>query len=316
MTDYAKDIARASLSIGGIKLQPDDPFTWASGYRMPIYNDNRMLLADPEHRLLVAIAFKEMIMENMIPHHYIVGTSTAGIAPATSIASLLQAPIAIIDEGRAYELPVKFGELSLKGIDAVASTCPWGIAEGVSLANKTRLPFMYVRQSKKKHGLQQQIEGIPKEGQKVLLIDYHTGTSYKDNAISALKEKGVEVFEVFDEDISGTINPADISGKKISVVEDLISTGGSSVEEVIACRNLGAEVKFCLSIFNYGLDKAMDQFKEAECNVLSVLTYDTLLEVAKETGYINEEQAKLLEEWRSDPFGWGAKHGFPKVDKR
>ena len=84
-----------------------------------------------------------------------------------------------------------------------------------------------------------------------------------------------------------------------------------------AVRDAQGESKYCLSIFNYGLDKAVEAFNslDPKCEVKSLLTYDVLLEVAKEIGYLNTEQVKLLEEWRANPFGWGEKHGFPKVEK-
>ena len=96
MQNYGEQIAKASLEIKSIKLSPDDPFTWASGYRMPIYNDNRMLLGDYNHRMLVTNAFKDLIEAENISFDYIAGTSTAGIAPATSVANHYKVPLLII----------------------------------------------------------------------------------------------------------------------------------------------------------------------------------------------------------------------------
>ncbi|MDP4039830.1 MAG: hypothetical protein Q8P57_04610 [Candidatus Pacearchaeota archaeon] len=100
-------------------------------------------------------------------------------------------------------------------------------------------------------------------------------------------------------------------------MEDLISTGGSSARAIQSIRDANGECDYCVSIFNYGLDKALQAFDSLnpKCNVRSLLTYDILLEVAKETGYINEQQAKMLAEWGADPFNWGEKHGFPKVER-
>lgn len=223
--DYGKEIAKAGLEINAIKLRPDDPFTWASGFRMPIYNDNRMFLSAPEHRELLAEGFIHMLDSEDISYDVIAGTSTAGISPATTLADFL----------------VK--------------------------------PMIYVRDKPKGHGLKNQIEGIDAE--------------------------------------------SDLGGKRVVLVEDLISTGGSSVRAVQAIRDANGECNYCISIFNYGLDKAVQAFEDLgpKCEVRSLLNYNTLLEVAKETGYIDGKQATMLAEWRSDPFGWGEKHGFPKVEK-
>lgn len=222
---YEREIARTGLDINAIKLRPDNPFTWASGFRMPIYNDNRMFLFHSEHRDLLVRGFEEILQTEEIPYEIIAGTSTAGIPLATTLADHL------------------------------------------------RKPLIYVRDKPKDHGLQNQIEGIDAE--------------------------------------------SDLQGRKVVLVEDLISTGGSSARAVQAIRDANGKCNYCVSIFNYGLDKAVQAFEglNPSCEVISLLTYDTLLEVAKKTGYINEGQAKMLVEWRADPFNWGEKHGFPKVKK-
>jgi orotate phosphoribosyltransferase len=228
-----KEIAKAGLEIKAIKLRPDDPFTWASGFRMPIYNDNRMFLFNPQHRQLLARGFENIM--GVEEYDIIAGTSTAGISPGTTLADSL-----------------------------------WK-------------PFIYVRDKPKDHGLKNQIEGIDAE--------------------------------------------SNLEGRSVILVEDLISTGGSSVRAVQAIRDANGACNTCMSIFNYGFDKAQGMFNgeeaydkegnklEAPCTVRSLLTYDTLLEVARETRYINDQQAGMLAEWRADPFGWGEKHGFPKVEK-
>lgn len=234
--EYGKAIAKAGLDIKAIKLNPDNPFQWASGYRMPIYNDNRMFLFYPEYRKLITDGFKDLTTQNKTPFNIVAGTSTAGISP------------------------------------------------GTSLANKLECPFIYIRDKPKDHGLKNQIEGIDSE--------------------------------------------SDLSGHHVLVIEDLISTGGSSVKAVQAVRDAKGTCNHCLSIFTYDLDQAKEMFqgkraydKEGKkflatpCSVDSLLNYDTLLEVAKETGYLTEKQIKLLEEWRADPSNWGEKHGFPKVEK-
>ncbi len=223
--DYEKQIARAGLYIKAIKLRPDNPFTWASGFRMPIYNDNRMFLFFPEYRELLAKGFEQILQSEKIICDVIAGTSTAGISPATTLADHL------------------------------------------------KKPMIYVRNKPKDHGLQNQIEGIDAE--------------------------------------------SDLQEKTVILVEDLISTGGSSAEAVKAIRYANGKCNYCISIFNYGLDKADQIFNNLNpcCKVLSLLTYDTLLKVAKEISYVNEQQSEMLTEWRADPFNWGEKHGFPKIEK-
>ncbi len=220
-----KEIAKVSLKIGSIKLRPDNPFTWASGYRMPIYNDNRMLLFYPEYRKLISKGFRQIIKKENIECDVIAGTSTAGIPHAVILADLL------------------------------------------------KKPMIYIRDKPKDHGLRNQIEGLDAD--------------------------------------------KDLDGKKVIVIEDLISTGGSSAKAVQAVRDAKGEVEYCLSIFSYGLAEANNAFNELkeETKVRSILTYDVLLKVAKETNYLTVDQIKLLAAWKKDPFNWGTKNGFPKVEK-
>ena len=222
MTDFGYELASAGLKINAIKLNTEKPFLWASGYYMPIYNDNRMFLVFPEYRKLIINGFLKLIESNNIKFDIIAGTSTAGIP------------------------------------------------HGALLAEKLNLPFIYIRDKAKGHGLKNQIEGI-----------------------DAAK---------------------DLNGMSVLVIEDLISTGGSSARAVQAVRDANGIVGYCLSIFSYGLEKANNAFDELDttCNTDSILTYDKLLTTAKEVGYLSDLQIKLLENWRTDPFGWGESNGFPK----
>ncbi|MFH1801791.1 MAG: phosphoribosyltransferase family protein [archaeon] len=240
--DYGEEVAKAGLKIKAIKLKPDNPFTWASGFRMPIYNDNRMFLWFPEYRRLITLGFRQLMNgEGFFPggdkYDFIAGTSTSGI--------------------------------------------PW--AE--KLADDLFKPMVYVRDKPKDHGLKNQIEGIDAE--------------------------------------------SNLQGKRGILIEDLISTGGSSVAAVQALRNANGVCNHCYSIFNYGFDKPTQMFAgniaydekqnkklASSCISKSILTYDTLLEVAKDTGYINDQQVEMLAKWKVDPFGWGEKRGFPKVEKK
>jgi orotate phosphoribosyltransferase len=223
--DLGRHLAEQGLSIGAIKLQPEDPFQWASGYRMPVYNDNRMFLFHPETRRLIA-------------------GGLAGIIEAEGIE-----------------------------VEVVAGTATAGIPHGASLADLLGLPYIYIRDKPKGHGLRNRIEGI-------------------DAA-------------------------SDLEGRAVIVVEDLISTGGSSARAVEAVREANGRCDWCVAIFSYGLDRAAESFAALEppCEMRSLLTFDVLLEVARESGRLGTDQIALLDEWRADPFGWGEHHGFPKVEK-
>ncbi|MBU0907642.1 MAG: orotate phosphoribosyltransferase [Nanoarchaeota archaeon] len=222
---FEEEVAGAGLDISAIKLNPDDPFLWASGFHMPIYNDNRMFLFHPKHRRLIAEGFRRILGDGGIQYDVIAGTSTAGISPATT------------------------------------------------LADCAGMPLIYVRDKPKDHGLRNQIEGIDAN--------------------------------------------SDLQGRRVVLVEDLISTGGSSVKAVQAIRSANGLCDNCLTVFDYELDVSAQAFGglNPPCQVNALLRYSILLKVARDRGYINEIQARGLEEWRADPFGWGEKHGFPKVER-
>lgn len=222
--DVGRRIAEQGLRIGAIKLNPDDPFTWASGYRMPIYNDNRMFLFHPEARRTIARGLADIVEEEGIAPEVVAGTATAGIPHGALLADLLD------------------------------------------------LPYIYIRDKPKAHGLKNRIEGLDAD--------------------------------------------SDLGGRKVVVIEDLISTGGSSARAVEAVREANGIANWCLSIFSYGLDKADEQFAALDppCAFTSLLTFPLLLDVARTGGLLSDEQIAVLDEWRQDPFGWGEAHGFPKVD--
>ena len=221
---YGPILAKGAFELGAIKLSPSAPFTWASGYRMPIYNDNRMFLSSPKYRALIRDAFADMLSATGEKCDNIAGTATAGIPHATSLADMLYKPLS------------------------------------------------YVRSSSKDHGLGHQIEGIGKDG---------------------------------------------YSGQKVVLIEDLISTGSSSLKAVEAIRNAGGDCTLCLAIFTYGLQAAVDAFAalNPECVFHTILSYDTMIHTACETGYISSSDADVLHEWREDPFGWGEKRGWPREVK-
>lgn len=212
--DFSKEIAKISLEIGAVKFDPKNPFLWASGYRMPIYNDNRLLLGNSRHRQLIAEGFRSILNTKNIAIDVVAGTATGGIAPATSLANLLETPL------------------------------------------------IYVRPTLKSHGMQNQVEGILLPMQKVV------------------------------------------------VIEDLISTGGSALKAINAIRETGGQVEHCLSIFSYGFQKAIEQFKNAQCQLHWLTNFQEIIGQAKKNKTISNGQFLILQAWHDDPFNWGNKNGF------
>ncbi len=217
---FGKEIAQRALHLEAIKLSAKDPFRWASGYRMPIYNDNRRLLASASARKVVARGFQHLIDVIGTSFEVIAGTSTAGIPHATTLADLLD------------------------------------------------LPLIYVRSSGKEHGLKNTIEGI--------------GPSLS------------------------------LHGKKVLLIEDLVSTGGSSIQAVKALQEEGALVPYCFSIFTYQLSASQEAFDalETPCTNISLLDYESMLQVATKEGYLEKSDLELLVEWKRDPFMWGKNNNF------
>ena len=208
MKENEKKIAQLLLQINAIKLNPAKPFTWASGWKSPIYCDNRKTLSFPEVRSTICDSFTELI-RNKYP--------------------------------------------SVQGIAGVATGA---IAHGALVADKMNLPFIYIRSSAKGHGLENLIEGYYEPGQKFVII------------------------------------------------EDLISTGGSSLNAVNALRNAGCEVLGMLAIFTYGFPVAVDNFSQAKCSLDTLSNYESLIEVASETGYVSPDEIDTLKEWRKAPDRW------------
>jgi orotate phosphoribosyltransferase len=200
-------IAQNLLQIKAIKLSPQNPFTWASGMRSPIYCDNRITLSYPTVRNIIKKSL---------------GT-----------------------------LSKSFGN-----IDIVAGVATAGIAHGALLADELDLPFCYVRSAPKGHGRQNQIEG----------------------EIAA--------------------------NSKILVVEDLISTGGSALEVVEILRAEGHEILGVMAIFDYGFEKAKENFRNSQCKYLSLSNYSALIQEARTSDYISEDQSVTLAQWNCDPQNW------------
>ncbi len=205
----AENVASMLLEVKAVRLNPDRPFKWASGWNSPIYCDNRITLSYPKVRTAIK----------------------------NGLASAVQA--------------------YWNDVEIIAGVATAGIAQGALVADWLELPFCYVRPEPKKHGMGNQIEGYIKPGQKVVLV------------------------------------------------EDLVSTGGSSLKAVDALREAGANVLGMVSIFTYGFDISRQNFAEKDLKFYSLSDYDTLIEEAVKQQYISESQLITLHEWRNNPAEWG-----------
>ena len=208
----AQQTAELLLQINAIKLNSKNPFTWASGWKSPIYCDNRIILSFPAIRNFIRDEFAKNIED-------------------------------------------KFGKP-----DVIAGVATGAIGIGILVAEVMGLPFVYVRPEPKKHGRQNQIEGFLEKGQNVV------------------------------------------------VVEDLISTGGSSLLAVEALRNEGANIKGMAAIFTYGFDLSTDRFKEANVSLFTLSDYENLLKEAVVRKYVDQEEVATLQEWRKSPATWNTEN--------
>jgi len=206
--EMAPKVAAMLLQIQAIKLNTEKPFIWSSGWKSPIYCDNRLSLSYPDIRKSIRDGLVQAIQENFFTVESIAGVATAGIA------------------------------------------------QGVLVAEALNLPFLYVRPKPKEHGMENLIEGKVVKGQKVV------------------------------------------------VVEDLVSTGGSSLKASQALRDAGFEVLGMVSIFSYGFDIATRNFYEANTSLISLSDYSSLLKFARDQEYITEDQVTSLKAWRVDPANW------------
>ena len=203
-----KLVASKLLKIKAVKLQPNNPFTWASGWKSPIYCDNRKTLSYPELRNFIKLELARLIRENYPDTEVIAGVATGAIA------------------------------------------------QGAMVSEELGLPFIYVRSSPKDHGLENLLEGDLLPGQKVI------------------------------------------------VIEDLISTGGSSLKAVEAIRNNGGNVIGMLAIFTYSIPSAEKAFEAANVPLTALCRYEDVLEEALAVNYITEDDLKTLDEWRKSPSTW------------
>ena len=207
--NFKGQTAEILLKLEAIKLSPDNPFVWASGWKSPIYCDNRIILSDPFSRDLIANNFSEIIKSKY------------------------------------------------KNVELIAGVATGAIGIGILVAQKLNLPFIYVRPEAKKHGRKNQIEGKAVENQKVV------------------------------------------------VIEDLISTGKSSLNAVKALRNSKLDVLGMVAIFTYGFDTSVNNFEKDLVKLETLCDYSRLLKKALEINYIKEEYLETLTEWNKDPENWG-----------
>ncbi len=203
------EVTKRLLAIDTIKIQPDIPFTWASGWKSPIYCDNRKVLSFPETRTYICSQFVRLVREKY------------------------------------------------PNAEAIAGVATGAIAHGVLVAEVLQLPFIYVRSKPKGHGLENLIEG-----------DIQPGT-------------------------------------KVVIIEDLVSTGGSSLSAAEAVRNYGAEVLGMLAIFTYNFPLAAHNFSEANIELTTLSNYNLLLKLAYDSGEITDAQLESLNNWRKSPETWG-----------
>jgi orotate phosphoribosyltransferase len=196
------------LQSKAIKLEPAKPFTWASGWKSPVYCDNRVTLSYPEIRKAITDAFVEKI------------------------------------------------KLYFPSVEVIVGVATGAIAQGVLVADELNLPFAYVRSAPKSHGMGNLIEGIVEFNQKVV------------------------------------------------VIEDLVSTGGSSLQAVEALRATGADVLGMLAIFTYEFQVAVNNFKANKCTLITLTNYNELIDMALKTNYIQPDHIELLTEWRLHPDSW------------
>lgn len=209
MKTLGKLIASKLIEVKAIKLQSNNPFTWASGWKAPIYCDNRKTLSYPQIRSLIKLELARVISET-------------------------------------------FGD-----VEAIAGVATGAIAQGALVADLLGLPFVYVRSSPKDHGLENLVEGELKPNSKVV------------------------------------------------VIEDLISTGGSSLKAAEAIRNFGCEVLGMVAVYTHGFPMAEQNFEKAGVKLVTLTDYDQVIEEALRTGYISAENVELLREWRKSPETWG-----------
>jgi orotate phosphoribosyltransferase len=204
----AEEVSKMLLEIKAVVLRPNEPFTFASGIKSPIYCDNRLIFSHPEIRSKIVKAYCQLIKKNNFDYDIIAGVATGAIASAALIAE------------------------------------------------KLKKPMIYIRSKPKDHG--------------------------KENLIE------------------GKLEP----GKKVLVIEDLVSTGGSSVTAINAVKEAGAIVVACVAVYTYGFPEAIQKFADANCQLFTLTNFEKTIKFASKTGYITEDQKQIALKWNKDPHNW------------
>ena len=318
-------LAHASLEVGAIKLQPSTPFTWASGLRMPIYNDNRMHISHPDNRTLIhLLAVQEIVNEELFEDgtdnysfNAILAIPSGGIWLAALLAATFRMPL-IVPDGHHYlvlTLEKQKKQTAELKFDAVVASYPRMLPFAVLYADANRIPLLYLRPAPKSHGVGKQVEGDV-EGISSVYLRTHWGDIDEDVAKKAVGDAGLSLFANYASEEILASSYTNLMGFTCLAVEDLISTGKSSLEEIRKAQDAEAVITDCLSIFSYEMQSAINAFADAKVRKIPLLTYPTLIEQAVREGYVNEEDRLLLLDWQTDPEGWGARNGFPKIEKQ
>ena len=298
------------------------PITWASGSNNPFYVNNRKGVSNPVTRPLIKFGLAETI-EDKNAIDYIYGIPTGGIAPATLLALEIGKPILINTQNGYYSLDInELVDFIFEGItdfmmsaDVIAGTIPLGCVVGIIIAEMLDKPFLYVRTAPKKHGTEEQVEGQEIEkGSYALLVDPSGPVKqYTQEAKVGLEEeRGIHILKLYTPTISLMLKEVNVKNKKIVTTEDLVSTGGSGLNEIGKLIDLGAIV-IPRSIFDYQLPEAIANFQKYGLVNKSVFTFRNLMIEYEKT--ISADETQKIWNWYYDQPNWGDKNGHPRVVK-
>lgn len=307
--DLGRMIAGMALDKGAFKLRPDDPFKWASGYKMPVYNDNTLLGYSSARALISAGMFNIMKDESMKPD-FIAGVLTSGVPPATSLAQLKGIPLAMARDDEVLLFSNELIDaLSPKSdlfdkVDAIFGVAPYSIPFAVNLADKLSLPFCYVRPEAKDHGMGNRIEGKFQKGWKIHLMDNWLDTGYLNDTVNYLESEGLKVTSMKSRMLPLECLHDTLEGKTVLPVENVVSFGGSSLAEIRHFRqHYGAKIGDLLTAYTYGFQEMYERLWGNNIGLHAVYDFDNILSEAKVRGDIDYDQLKTLLQWRKDPKG-------------